>query len=46
MKKVIKDKKVTKEIKKKKKDKKPVFDKYGDKIEEGMDYVKDRPPLW
>jgi|TARA_B110000967_G_scaffold102470_1_gene105195 hypothetical protein len=44
MKKVIKDKKVTKEIKKK--DKKPIFDKYGDKIKEGMDYIKDRPPHW
>ena len=44
--KIIKDKKITKEVKKKKKDKKPVYDKYGDKIEEGMDYVKDRPPHW
>ena len=46
MKKITKDKKTDKEIKKKEKDKKPVFDKYGDKIKEGMDYVKDRPPHW
>ena len=46
MKKIIRDKKVTKEIKKKKKDKKPIFDKYGDKIEEGIDYKKDKPPHW
>ena len=32
MKKVIKDKKIIKEIKKKRKDKKPVFDKYGDLV--------------
>ena len=46
MKKMIRNKKVTKEIKKKKKDKKPIFDKYGDKIEEGINYKKDKPPHW
>ena len=46
MKKIIKNIKTNKVIKKKKKDKKPVFDKYGDKIEEGIDYNKDKPPHW
>ncbi|MBT3549203.1 MAG: hypothetical protein HOI56_01610 [Gammaproteobacteria bacterium] len=46
MKKIIKNIKVAKEIKKKNKNKKTIFDKYGDKIEDGIDYKKDKPPHW
>ena len=46
MKTVRKNKNINKEIKRKKPSKKPVFDKYGDKLEETIDYGKDKPPHW
>ena len=46
MKKPPKDKKINKILKKRKVSKKIILDKYGDKLEEKIDYGKDKPPHW
>tara|TARA_B100001094_G_C17647535_1_gene538018 strand:+ start:217 stop:357 length:141 start_codon:yes stop_codon:yes gene_type:complete len=46
MKKTSKDKKTNKILKKTKEDKQVILDKYGDKLEEKIDYGKDKPPHW
>ena len=46
MKKIPKDKKTNKILKKLKEDKQIILDKYGDKLEEKIDYGKDKPPHW